>query len=228
MKLLLLLFLAAPAWGSTRSELRTQTRLLVSDSGTSRQRYSDTQINNLLNEANKIAIARTYCIHKSTTFYLSAGTTYYATKSDFLSVRRLTRENLQLNEMSPAALDGRSRQWAEASGTPTYYFVNFSSRSQIGFSPFPGTSTDTGTIRMDYFALPSDMNADSAAPFDGINEFAPYHYATAYYAAAILSQLDGITASAGAYMSIFEAQIKSMDDKCEDRPNYNPALIGRP
>lgn len=218
----------AQAEARTLSQLRGDVRLLVRDTGSSRNRFSNAQIDALLNEAQRIAASRSYCVHKSTTFYLLTGTTYYATKSDFLAVRRLTRDWQELKEMTPAALDGRTRTWGEVSGLPVYYFVNFASRSQVGFSPFPAVSTDTGTIRMDYYALPASMDADAAEPFDSIGELTPFHQAPTYYAAGILAAVDGDKPQSDLYIAMFEAVLKVMSDKCSDRPNYNPSFVGRP
>ena len=223
-----LLLVPTLGWGRSRSDLRSDVRLLTKDTGVSRVRFSNAQINDLLNEAQRIAAARSYCVHHSTTFYLAAGTTYYATKTDFVSVRRLTRDWLELKELTPAALDSKSRGWAESAGQPTYYFVNFSSRNLIGFSPFPGVAADTATIRMDYYALPSNMATDSAEAFGAINELLPYNQILPYYAAAVLSGVEGETAVAQLYFAMFEAGIKTMTERCVDRPNYNPSLVGRP
>jgi len=161
------------------------------------------------------------------TFPLLVGTTYYATKSDFLAVRRLTRDSIELKELTPAGLDGRTRGWEAAAGIPTWYFLNFASRTQVGFSPFPGVSADTSTIRMDYFALPSDMDADGTQAFDNIAELVPYHQILAYYAASVLAAVDGDQPASQLYLALFETGLKSMTDKCQDRPNYNPSFVGR-
>jgi len=223
----IMLLPAAAAEARTRTQLRSDVRLLLRDTGTSRVRFSDAQINVLLNEGQRLAASRSYCVQKSTTFPLLVGTTYYATKSDFLAVRRLTRDSIELKELTPAGLDGRTRGWEAAAGIPTWYFLNFASRTQVGFSPFPGVSADTSTIRMDYFALPSDMDADGTQAFDNIAELVPYHQILAYYAASVLAAVDGDQPASQLYLALFETGLKSMTDKCQDRPNYNPSFVGR-
>src|SRR3990167_3926529 len=144
--ILALLALAPSAEGRTLTNLQSDIRILTKDTG-SRNRYSDSQLTDLANEAQRHMIARTWCLEKNDDWTLSAQTTYYATATDFLAVRRLTSDYLELQEKTPAGLD-KSRGWQTAQGTPTYYYVVFSSRTKIGFAPVPATSADTTTIRM--------------------------------------------------------------------------------
>src|SRR3990167_3837539 len=217
---------ACPSYCLTLSGIRTLTRTLVNDSGTSRRRFSDSQLNTWINEAQRQVSARTYCIEISTSFELVSGTTYYATRSDFLSVRRLTYKYFELPETTPAALDGRATIWETSKGGPINYFVRFSSRNMIGFVPFPNAVTDTGTIRMDFYAYASDLSAGTDTPFNAINELTVYHESLAFYAAGIAAAIDGRTDIAGLYFQRYETTIKLMEERCRARPNYTPGLTG--
>ena len=217
---------ACPSYCLTLSGIRTLTRTLVNDSGTSRRRFSDSQLNTWINEAQRQVSARTYCIEISTSFELVSGTTYYPTRTDFLHVRRLTYKFFELPETTPAALDGRTTIWETSKGGPINYFVRFSSRNMIGFVPFPNASTDTGTIRMDFYAHATSLSADADVPFNGINELTSYHESLAFYAAGIAAAIDGRTDIAGLYFQRYEAIIKLMEERCRARPNYTPGLTG--
>lgn len=225
-----LFFLALPTSICARqlSSLITDSRVLATDNSTERQRFSDAQIAQLLNDAQRQAISVTWCLEKSVQFELVAGTTYYSLPSDFLAFRRVTRDHMLLNEMTPAALDSKSEGWEEASGLATYYFVNFSSPSKIGVAPFPQTSTDTGTIRMDYFQQPTDMSASVDQPFNGVITLYPYHNALAYYAASRMASIDGRMDVSPLFLQQYAAYVDQMKNKCKERPNYLPGARSSP
>lgn len=207
--------------------MRGDARLLARDANSNtRQRFADSEVTNFLNQGQREAVSRTQCIERSFSFQLTVGNTYYALPADYLTARRVTRSNLSLTEMTPAALDGRSRGWETASGKPVYYWVNWSSRGLVGFSPFPAQSTDTDTVKMDYFAMTSDMSSDSDTPFNGIAEFVDYHQMLSYYAAARMTAIDGRVALTQLYVQIYELMLKSMSDHCKARPNYLPSATG--
>jgi len=221
--------MAEAAFCRTATQLQGDARLLARDAGSSsRTRFSDSEVLNFLNEGQREVIARTKCIERSYTFQLVTGTTYYSQPSDFLTVRRVTRGNLVLSELTPAALDGRSRGWETATGKPTYYFTNFSSRGLVGFSPFPGTSVDTDTIRMDYFASATNMSSASDVPFNGIGELVDYHQILSYYAATRMVAIDGRVSLATLYAQIYELMLKQMGENCKMRPNYLPSAAATP
>ena len=222
-----LLCLAAPASARQLSSLRDDARLLARDTGTSRQRFTDAQITQLLNEGQQQAIARTWCVQSSHTFTLVSGTTYYALPSDFLAVRRVRRDDLMIEEKSPAALDSRTRGWETSTGVPTVYFLNYSTRGVIGFAPFPGATTDTGTIKMDFFSRVADMSSSTDHPFDGIAEFYDFHHGLPFFAAYKMALIDGLTDRAAFFLQQYELMVKTMAERCTDRPNYLPNATGK-
>lgn len=218
-----------PAQALTLSSSITQARVLSRDASSSaRQRFTDAQITALLNEGQSQAIARTWCAQSSTTIQLVVGTTYYAVPSNFLAVRRVTRDNLQIQEITPAALDSRSRGWETVTGVPLYYFINFSTRGMIGFSPFPTVATDTATIKMDYFIKVNDLSSSSDQPFNGIQEFTDFHYGLPLFAAYRMTLIMGDSTLAGAYLQGYESMVQNLAQRCTDRPNYLPGAIAKP
>jgi hypothetical protein len=209
------------------SEIRADVRSLVTDGQGTRQRFSNAELNLWINEGQKIADIRTLCTYKSYNFTLVAGTTYYALPNGFIAIRRVTRDNLSIQEMSPAALDGRSAEWETASGLPTYYFTNFSTRGVIGFAPFPAVVGDTAPIHVEYMAYSGDLVADADIPFGGIVEFYPYHYALTFYAAYKASVIDERDNKAKVFMESFASIVTMMKDQCIIRPNYLPSASAR-
>lgn len=223
----LLLLFPLNAFCLNRGELRTNARLLSRDTGSTRVRFTDSQINTLLDEAQDQITSRTNCVFKSFQFELVSYTTYYNLPSDFNNVRRVLRNKQVIPEMSPAALDARSREWEESSGVPTYYFLNFSSRTKIGFAPWPAVAADTGTVKVEYFADSAQMTSDSSVPFEGISEFYAFHPALSYYAAGIMTALDGKGTISTAFFTIYENYLKTLSTQCVDRPNYLPGAVGK-
>lgn len=225
--LLPLLLFVQMGHAATLSEIRADARSMITDAQGTRQRFSDSEINRWINEGQRITDTRTLCTYKAFVFDLVAGTTYYSLPSDFLQIRRVTRDNLSIIEMTPAGLDGRSAEWEVSSGLPTYYFINFSSRTKIGFAPFPNVATDTATIKVEYNAYTPTLTSDSDVPFGGITELFPYHYSLIYYAAYKASIIDERYDKAKVFMESYNSISTLMKDTCLIRPNYLPNLIGK-
>jgi hypothetical protein len=227
LSLALLGLFATSLRAETLSSLLTHTRVLAFDAASStRQRFTDTQLTELLNIGQRQMIGETRCLQASYNFTLALGTTYYAMPSDFLTVRRLTIGSKNLQEMSPAALDGRSRGWETASGYPTYYFINFSSPTSIGFAPFPAASTDTDTIKVDYFQKAADLSASSDVPFNGVTRLYEFHHGLAYYAAGVAMLTYGRADLAKAYMDVYTLVTQQLGKRCRENPNYLPGASG--
>ncbi len=225
-----LLLCAGNARAENLSSLITDARVLARDASSStRQRFTDAQITELLNQGQREAIAGTHCIVLSTQFQLSPGTTYYPLPSNFTSVTRVTRSKYgAMTEKSPAALDGQSRGWELAGGTPTYYFLNFSSRGLVGFATWPVTSSDTDTIKVEYYAQANDLANSTDIPFNGIGELYDYHHALPYFAAAVMSSVDSLFTQSTGFMTLYSSVITTMKSRCLERVNYSPSAVAVP
>lgn len=223
--LLLVLLLASPVRAITLSTLRGDCRVLVQDAGSTRYRFSDAQMLRFLNEGQKDLVQFAKPIRKAYQFELVSGTTYYSTPSDFLSVERLTRSYQVLREESIKSLD-KTQQWQTVGGLPISYYVNHSSRSLIGFYPFPSSTSSTGTIRMEYNAQATDLSSDSDQPFNGISELQPYGYLLAFYCAYRASLIDSETVQAQAYYAEYRRGSDMLGADAFSRPNYRPGAVG--
>lgn len=211
----------------TLSQLITDARVLTLDAASStRQRFSDTQITQFLNVGQRQAMINNHCLQQNLVFQLVPGTTYYSLPSNYLAITRVTIGSKWLLEMTPASLDGRSRSWETASGYPTYYFTNYSSRSLVGFAPWPATSSDTDTVKVEYDIQANDLINSTDQPFNGINELQDYHHMLAYFAAYVMETIEGQTAQAQAFLGIYTNGVKEMTNHCTERPNYLPSAAG--
>lgn len=171
-------------------------------------------------------ISQDHCLQQSLVFQLVPGTTYYSLPTNYLAIQRVTIGSKWLSQMSEAALDGRSRGWEASSGYPTYYFVSISSRGLVGFAPWPATSSDTDTVKVQYDIQSNDLVNGTDIPFNGVNELVQYHYGLPYYAASIMSAIDGQSARSTSYMQIFQLAAAAMTKECNDMPGYRPSAIG--
>lgn len=225
MRTILLLLLAGQVQAITLATVRSDCRVLVQDTGSTRNRFSDAQLLRFLNEGQKDLVQFAKPIRKQYSFELVSGTTHYSTPSDFLSIERLTRSYQVLQEQSVKALD-KSQQWQTVGGLPIAYYINHSSRSSIGFYPFPNSTSSTGTIRMEYNAQATDLSSDSDAPFNGISELQPYGYLLPFYCAYRASLINNEAAQAQAYYAEYRRGSEMLAADAFARPNYRPGAIG--
>lgn len=213
----------------TLSQLISDARVLALDNGPSvRQRFTDAQVTEWLNQAQREESAMTRCLRQALVFQLQPGVTYYALPSNYLTMERVTVGSKYIPEMSPAALDGRSRGWEYASGYPTYFFINFSNRGMVGFAPFPQTSTDTDTVKVEYDVQPNDLVNGTDLAFNGVGEMQDYAHGIVYFAAAMMSAVQGLTAKSSGYMTIYTTVMGGMSKQCLARPVYIPGAVGTP
>lgn len=222
---LFLLLLSLPAEAITLSTIRADCRVLIQDTGSTRNRFSDSQLLRFINEGQKDLVQFAKPIRKSTQFELVAGTTYYSAPADFLVPIRITRSHQLLPELSVQGLD-KQISWQTVGGLPINYFVNHSSRSLIGFYPFPNSSTSTGTIRMEYSGQATDLSGDSDQPFNSIVELQPYGYAISLFCAYRGQVLNGNTQIAQAYYAEYSQLRNMLASDAFSRPNYKPGATG--
>lgn len=220
-----LLFVSPSADALTFSELRTNTRVLISDSGTAtaRLRFSNTQVNTFINECQAESVAAAWPIIKTTSTELVAGTTYYTLPAAMLAVKRVTWRNRVLPEKSIVSLDA-TKEWEAISGTPQNYFITFASRTMIGIYPYPADSTSTGTVKIDFFAQANEMSADADVPYNGIREFYSLHHLISYCAASRLAAIDGQTGVAALYIQIYNQMLTRLAAVALARPSYSPSV----
>ena len=208
----------------TAASLISKTRLLSRDpSDSGRVRFSNAQILDFLNEAQRDAIGATLCIRKQYSFDTSSGTRYYAMPTDFIAIDRLVHDDQAFEEKSPAKLDKASTEWETVTGTPINFFVRFSSRTMVGFYPYPVTGTSTHTVTVDYFAQATEMTTAST-PFNSITELAPFHQMLSFYAASSMLTIDGLNSTALYYFQRYMAYRESFNNYCRARPTYMPSV----
>lgn len=226
--LLVFVLLAQPAAALTLQDMRDEVRVLAMDTG-SRLRFSTSTIDDYLNQAQKNAILEAKPIRRSENFELVAGTTYYDLAADrFFQLERVTVRQRDIYEITPVALARKSKEWENSTGLPTHYFIDFASRTKVGFYPVPESSASTGTVRYSYYALAKDLSAASDEPFDGIQELGHHHYLLVLYAAFRLVAIDGRADLAALYRSEYAEALVRLKREAAARPSYRPGLSPAP
>lgn len=222
---ILLIAAACSAQALALSDIRSQSRVLVSDSGTvtSRLRFTNGQIDDLVADCQSESVAQTWPIIRSTNLELSIGATYYSLPNEFLAVKRVTWKNRVLSEKSPVALD-QTKEWETISGTPQNYFITFASRTLIGIYPYPADSSSTGTVKVEFYAQATDLSSDSSVPFNGIREFYSLHYILTYCAAAKMAAIDGQVNLIPVYQQTYIQGLARLAGVAMARPSNNPSI----
>lgn len=224
------LFPSNKAEALTLSQLRDQIRLHVKDVGTSstRQTFTDTQLNSLINEAQRDVVNGVWPIQKSTSFELVSGTTYYALPTDLIEVTRVTWTDKNLKETTFIAEDAAASnaQWERTGGQPTSYFQDPTQPGYVGFKPYPNSTTSTGTIKMQYVAYATDLSSDSGVPFNSINRLVPFHDLLVLYPCYKIFLIQGNQIKFQMYAQQYEARLAMMSAKFGSKPNYTPGFSG--
>lgn len=219
------------AQAMTLSDIRTEIRLRTHDVNSSRYRYTDAQLKNLINEAQRDVNNGTWVTAKSTTTALVSGTTYYDLPTDIVAVLRVTRDYKLLSETTIDALDAKfiGGAWENSGGAPNSYFQDMSRPGQIGLYPFPNSAANAGNMRIIYIAQPTDLSSDSDEPFNSEERFRPYHDLLVFFSCYRILMTDGSdkdNVKATSYRQEYENRLELMRQLVGRKPNYNPGLTG--
>jgi len=216
----------------TLDELRTEIRVRVKDVGTSgtRQTYSDTQLTNMINEAQRDVVNATWVLVSTTQITLTSGVTYYNIPDSLIAILRVTDNDKFLPETTQIKLDGEfgSSAWKRESGsTPQSYYQDPSRPGQIGVYPFPNSSVSS-TLLVTFVQEPTDLSSDSDVPFLGRERFTIYHDLIVFYFAYRIFLIEGNTNKFTIYRQEYESRLQMMRDRIGSKPNYVPSFSGGP
>lgn len=231
-----LLLVCGKAHSLTLAEAETEVRRLVKDTATSAslQRYSDTVLDTFLNQAQREVVTQTWCLQKTTTLTLAAGSTWYSLPSDLINVktarfRDSTGRVRALDQKSYQAIFQTNPDWERQPGPPFSYLLRYSTAAgsyyEVAFIPIP-TISSTGTAVMEYYKQATDLTADSDVLLDGFKILIPYHETVIYPVVAKILLLEGDTASATLYLQLYQDAVKNMNSRLGEMPNYSPGLSG--
>lgn len=212
----------------TLAQIRTELRVRIKDVGTAgtRQTYSDSQLDNVINEAHRDVVNITWVIKKNTEFELVSGTTYYSLPTDIIAIQRVTRVKKVLKETTLEQRDAETTGWESSGGPPSAYFQDPSEPDMIGLYPWPNSSASTGTVKVHYFAQANTLSVDSDEPFNGEDRYQTYADLLILYAAHKIFLIQGQFDKSNQYKQEYETRIIVMRERVGSKPNYNPGFSG--
>lgn len=229
--LVILSLLIAPSISHalTLSQIRTEIRIRIRDSNTSRQRYSDTQLLNMINQTQRDVINYTWLITKSGNISLVSGTTNYATPNDLIGIIRITLDGLNLPEKTLEGLDSDANggNWLLNHGKPSNYYQDPSLPDYVSMYPWPATSLDIGTIHVNYSATATDLVSDSDVPFNAIENLLNYNDLLIYEPCYKVFLIEGENEKATEYRTYYENRLQNALTQAGSKPNYNPNFSGQ-
>lgn len=209
----------------TLSDIRTNVRLIVKDSNSNRQRFSDANLNSLINVGQREASGASYAIVKSTSISLTANGTNYTLPTDLITIKRVQLDNLDLRQASPEGLDSDpGGKWEDQTGRPKNYYQLFSNPSDVSVFPVPSTTSHLGTLEVFYYAFADDLSSDSDTPFNAISRYTIYHDILTYYAAWRLLLIKGEVEKAATYQQLYETRLLALINRANEQPNYRPSF----
>lgn len=219
-------------WALQLSEIRSAARLRLRDTTTDAtyQRFTDSDLNAIINEGQRDFVNRTTLLTNTTTFGLVNDTAKYVMPVDFMVPVRVTVVNKMLTETSYNELDQDQLDWTIRNSTPTSYFMHNVSTGvkqiQMGFYPMPSTTTATSAVDVFYLQQVTALNSDTDVPFNDKRFAYIYHDVLVDYATAICWLIQGRADYAKAYLDLYGAAIETARKNLGLMPNYNPALRG--
>jgi hypothetical protein len=207
--------------------IKTEIRLRIKDTNSSRQRYTDAQLTNLINQTQRDVVNFTWIVQGSSSFPLVSGTTYYSLPSTFIQILRVTYNGRKLPQATLTSLDSRFNfgSWQTTSGTPDSYFQDPTQSSKIGFFPYPN-STSTGTVNVMFSIQATDLSSDSDVPFNSETRWVPYHDLLIYEPCYKIFLIEGEVAKVAEYKNYYEVRMKQIIDLIGKNPDYLPGFSG--
>ena len=147
------LFCASISYADSFSDIRTQVRRQVKDNGATLQRYSDDFINDLINEAQKDVVNRTWCILDAADLTLTSKTTYYDLQSNVIAIHQAYYTNASgdittLDEVMERSVRQSNPDYEDSAGDVTEYFVRQS-------------TSDANALEMGIRSVPASVTTES-------------------------------------------------------------------
>lgn len=224
--LFLLFFIPSICFSLTLSDIRGQIRNYIDDPSTdiAKQRWTDTEINFQINQAQRDICDITFCIIKSTSINLVTDTTDYTLPTDFYVTERVIYDGDDiLTEVTINAQDRDEETWIVfSSGTPTNYYIN-KENTKIGLYPVPSAKAAVPNLDVWYIAVPTDLSSDSSVPFNSITKLYAYHHLIIYYVVGHIL-LEGGDPTAMTWLALCDKGLQRMTNNIKLLPNYVPSL----
>lgn len=221
-----LLAISVPGYCLTLSQIKTEIRIRIKDSGVQRLRYTDAQLLNIINQTQRDAVNLSWIIKKSTDISLVSGTTNYTLPTDTIALGRVTLRGASLPEVTLETLDSQfnGANWTLSAGLPQDYFQDPARPAQVSFYPWPNNSSSTGTVHINYFAQPTDLSSDSDIPFNSDVRYYPYHDLLIYEPCAKIFLIEGDMGKYQEYKAYYESRVQIFTVQVSNKVNFLPGF----
>ena len=222
------LLLAPNLFALNLGEIRDEVRLRIKDVGVSgsRQRFTDAQLNDLINQTHRDVVNFTWVIKKSTDIESSVDTQSYALPTDYITSDRVQFRQKNIDETTTEALDGKfnNGSWRTSTGYPKNYYYEETDPGYIYLYPYPSSSASTGTITVEYVAQADTLSSDSDDPFNGYVTLQQYADLLIYEPCYKVFLIEGEGEKALEYRRYYESRLELMNSLIGKRPNYKPGF----
>lgn len=224
----LILLIGSPAFAINRGDIRDQIRQIINDTGPSDSvRYSDAELNTKINIIQRDIAIKTDAIQYRSFIDVSTDTAVYYLEDDINAIKVMRvyyRDSSNAGTYYPLTYTTRERLAQElwnyesaASGRPLeFYQVNYTTFNTAGFGVgvWPAPDGDyTGGLRVDYSALPVNMNSDTDIPFSEHPGLIGYNHLIIYGVVMITDRN-----LAGVYRDLYNEGLSFMIQNLKDLP----------
>lgn len=177
-----LLLIFSTCFGLTRADIRDEIRFRVHDSTTTNNPiWSDTVLNRRINMENRRIAIFTRALYSKTTSNITVGQAEYDRPATAFTVDRVSYRILSGTSSyrklvySTQEYQDRERQnWENlANGRPLEYYER---DNKIGLVPPPSSTYNLASaLKIEYFKIPADMDADTDEPWDSRDDYEQFH-----------------------------------------------------
>lgn len=225
--LLLVTVISVQGYCLSRGEIRSLIRQTLNDTHriSNIQRYSNTFLNQQINNVQKEIVRYTNCI--SSTYYIttSSDVQEYNLPGNYLESERVsyhisstTNTFKKLEYVKQTGLDTDNSNWENySSGLPSkYYIVIRGNVRKIGFY-FKPSSTYAGTnyAKLEFYCEADDMDSDNDIPFNGLTHLYTFHN---LIVTGVMSKFDK------GYIQEYQIGLNAMDNTLANKPDWKPSF----
>lgn len=184
---------------SSLAELRTSTRRLVNEEDTDNTHFTDSELNDYLNQATKyLGVEMEWPIQISTATAIQ-DQALYTLPDDFLTIISVYFDSKRIQVFERDDLNAISASWQETpSGKPRYAYK--ADNMVMGLYPAPDATNAALSIQIEYIQVPATLSSDSDIP----DLHAAYQMCLPFYAAFLCDYKLGNDKKADLHFKLYE------------------------
>jgi hypothetical protein len=210
-----------PSYGMTAADIFARARVYLKDQSSiaTRQQFSDALLLKILNDGQQEFVSNTWALETKVYVTLANGTIEYTLPSNHIGNVRVLINNKQVYQTTQFRLDAEVSSWRTSSGTPSSYYLSFTTVTNIGFYPVPD---DVYIATVTYAQSANDLTSISQTPFNSYANLYQYHSGLIYYVTCRGYQSLEEDALAQPFCAEWLAFLKSAQKGLMNRPDFYP------